>query len=610
MLSTKEGFYACQSLIEQFVSTENATVTISGSYDCRYQWGDPRYDADPCCSWTARQYQCCKPYSYFQNITVAAGVNFDTISTECASPYQVEATLLQAATALNSQTDLNSFSYQKVYTDYNYYNSFTQTCYNKVWQQKSCTTNADCTYSGKCGTRGYCFVDYYNQAPALLKCFISEMKPELLAVIQKSLGVSAVFDSETAKSQALAEAALAKYSVETCVGQNAWSYATSYQYVLNSTSGNYERQLVLGNKTACLGVGQCSIEPYNRNTKESCLANWSPACMNCDPDYGYCWQVSVPGYCRISKLTGMTTVQFSSQCSQLNGTETYPGTSYSYCDIPSRSANKSSCYAGFEDACYKNGNEIQYCYTACINKNITDWNTCYAKGSQAGTYGYISNNVCHFSTYDQSTCLAIGNTTFINPPYYSQPYLNDKSSCEVPLCNYYISDRTNATLCASYGWCSEPCPSCVLNNFYGKDGACINPSILTNDACTTRGGSWYAGYNTPATNTTACSFYSLDTQQKCSQANHTWITPSMGTNASSCAALYPLATGAYWSYWQSCPNRKACTTQGGSCNDYEYGQTGICLYPANTTTSYPTCSGGGLDYVFWATGMMFTKFKD
>lgn len=285
IVGIKEAFIGCTNWTEAAIFKGTQEVAISNSYECMYtNTSDPSYLADPCCSYSSTQ--CCAKRNFYKNTSVVTGVDGDYLTASCNSPSQVEAIILQAGSAFNQKSLLDSYDqsyfgdFYDNYIDFIYNTDYKKTCYYLI--SKSCKKDNECPYSGKCAGSGaykYCYVDWTNPTPTLLACYLDKMKPELLTVLQDSLGIETGLNRSTLAA-GMTSAITQKFATDTCSGPTSYDHSARYDWTLDD-AGSWTRVKIPGNQTGCLVEKECSVEPYLYSDEASCIST-PPFCESCD----------------------------------------------------------------------------------------------------------------------------------------------------------------------------------------------------------------------------------------------------------------------------------------------------------------------------------------
>ncbi|KAL7543914.1 hypothetical protein ACHAXR_013362 [Thalassiosira sp. AJA248-18] len=186
---------------------------------------NPAWEADPCCNWELRQYQCCAPKDIPNGeIDVVLGINRAQVSTYCEG-YSAEVENLLQDVMVNIDQALSCAEKMESSVSANVWDetfAVKDVCHQKIFSSVECEKDDDCGHCSKStcrlqGTTGVCTVPWDDTEGCFLECIQNEMDPELVRYLREEWDVPATAD-ETVFREAFVE----RMTEPSCSGPRAW----------------------------------------------------------------------------------------------------------------------------------------------------------------------------------------------------------------------------------------------------------------------------------------------------------------------------------------------------------------------------------------------------
>merc|ERR1711871_810047 len=78
----------CEAIVNSFSIFGKKEIEIEGDTDCRFPYGSPKWNTDPCCNDALRLKQCCLPKRQTVEIETMTSVDSDMVDLVCDARYK------------------------------------------------------------------------------------------------------------------------------------------------------------------------------------------------------------------------------------------------------------------------------------------------------------------------------------------------------------------------------------------------------------------------------------------------------------------------------------------------------------------------------------------
>ncbi|KAK5582521.1 hypothetical protein RB653_004106 [Dictyostelium firmibasis] len=543
-LTISDAWVGCSNKALSLLQMETVTKNIS-TFSCPYSSSDPRFKSHPCCSVSARYYQCCNPSIVPTNVTQFVAVNQSLVGDQCSSE---ECTTLVLSDYGSSLTGIDDCAVPSTEPTRLELESITvlRDCKSKL-VPPFCNNDTDCNGygDGKCNFYSRtCFPSFNQVDSSYVKCVLSNLSPGTLF---------SLLDGSTKVNDTVVNKVFNDHLAIDCIGQNDIKDRSTYSWTapgiekkcftakdcidesclthhdvclekLYTGSWNYQLDSHTNN---CSNWGSCPYLSCNENTytENGVTTSCNAACVSKD-FCGYCTNEDTQ--CHVAKeFTNQTSCQTQNQiCLLPNGEYDLTATSESDC----RSKGKCSVPCSYKCSSILLNNEDDYCGIVSAGMNSAN---CALLNNPVGTTEWSTEaNVCinRTATTKQQCPTSSTDFSWIDCSSMSESECLGPNPQYMGLCSLKPIECQTEQECLQAGTCSDQFYFETTPDYPFGFGKCLSPHTSY-------------GYATGI----SCSLVQHDSPNGC------YYIGLYYPDASTCSGVW----------WEPARNQSTCTSQMG-----------------------------------------------